>query len=73
MKALYTERFNKSYNEAPPEARRAFDKQVYFFCKILGIVLLELKNMECRAMFGKPGLTNLGVFILQLKEVFIIF
>ena len=33
MRALYTERFRRSYEEAPSEVQKAFDKQVLFLLK----------------------------------------
>ena len=52
---------------------RRLINRFYFFYKTLGTVLLRLKSMGYQEMFGRPGSTDLGVFILQLEAILITF
>ena len=44
MRALYTERFRKSYEESPPSVRKAFDKQIKFLLENIRHGSLQAKK-----------------------------
>ena len=68
MKALYTERFNKSYNEAPPEARRAFDKQVQFLLKDIRYGSLRAKKYGVSGDIWQARINKSWRFYFTIKN-----
>ena len=71
MQADYSERFIRSYADAPTNIQRAFDRRSLFYLIIYVIRLYEPKSMMKAEISGKLVLMEVGVSIFRSEVMFI--
>jgi mRNA-degrading endonuclease RelE of RelBE toxin-antitoxin system len=67
MKRHYTERFNRSYAEAPPTVRRAFSKQVELLLQNLRHPSLRAKKIDETHDIWQARVNKSWRFLFQIR------